>query len=327
MYSQEELNLHGIKQWDWIKREFEKSSILLGNGFSINFSETLVYKNLYDFFITKSSLESKLLFEAFETRNFEQVLESIETAKTVCSALKIDTPVFETYKKEVREGLIDSINTIHPRPISVDYDLVSKVAKQFTEFNQIFTTNYDLFLYYIVLETNKFRDHFFNSYSAKYKSFDEPDRMSNNHIYYLHGALFLFESGLTTIKIIRQKNEWLLNRITDEIAQNNYPLFISEGKSESKLKSIQSNKYLNFALNKFGKSSDENLVIYGQSLSEQDEHLVKIIDKSYEKIAISIRPQAWKTIGELKAEKSRISSYFKKTTLEFYDSNSLFIFN
>ncbi|MDX2191005.1 MAG: DUF4917 family protein [Bacteroidota bacterium] len=326
MYTQDELNIEGIRQWDWIKDEFKKSSILLGNGFSINFSDTLIYKNLYDFFITKSSVESKGLFEAFETRNFEHVLESIETAKTVCTALKIETTAFETYKKEVREGLIDSINTIHPRPISVDYDLVSQVAKQFTDFNQIFTTNYDLFLYYIVLETKKFGDHFFNAYSQKYKYFGEPDQMNNNHIYFLHGALFLFESGLTTLKILRPTDGWLLNRITDEIAQNNYPLFISEGKSETKLKSIQSNRYLNFALNQFEKCSDKKLVIYGQSLSEQDEHLAKIIDKSFEKIAISIRPQAWKTMGELKAEKSRLSSYFKKTKLEFYDSTSLFKF-
>jgi len=326
MYTQEELNIEGIRQWDWIKEDFEKSSILLGNGFSINFSETLIYKNLYDFFITKSSVGSKDLFEAFDTRNFEQVLESIETAKIVCTALSINTTAFETYKKEVREGLIDSINTIHPRPISVDYHLISQVAKAFTGFNQIFTTNYDLFLYYIILETKKFGDHFFNAYSQKYKCFGEPDQMNNNHIYFLHGALFLFESGLTTLKILRPKNGWLLNRITDEIADNNYPLFISEGKSETKLKSIQSNQYLNFALNQFETCVDKTLVIYGQSLSEQDEHLVKIIDKSFEKIAISIRPQAWKTMGELKAEKNRLSSYFKKTKLEFYDSTSLFKF-
>ena len=327
MYTKEELNIEGIRQWDLIKGDFKKSSILLGNGFSINFSDTLIYKNLYDFFITKSSNESKKLFEAFDTRNFEKVLESIEVAKTVCATLNIDTTAFENFKKEVREGLIDSINTIHPRPISVDYDLVSTIAKQFTDFNQIFTTNYDLFLYYIVLKTRRFGDHFFNKHSAKYMYYAEPDQMNSNHIYFLHGALFLFETGITTLKILRPQDGWLLNRITDEIAQNNYPLFISEGKSEAKLKSIQSNRYLTFALNQFQKCSDKNLVIYGHSLSEQDEHLVKIIDKSFEKIAISIRPQKLATIGELKAEKNRLSSYFKKAKFEFYDSSTLFNFD
>lgn len=326
MYSKEELNIEGIRQWELIKGDFKDSSILLGNGFSINFSDTLIYKNLYDFFITKSSAESKKLFDAFETRNFEKVLESIEIANTVCSTLNINTTIFENFKKEVREGLIDSINTIHPRPISVNYDLVSKIAKQFKEFNQIFTTNYDLFLYYIILETKKFGDHFFNSYSINYNYFGEPDQMKNNHIYFLHGALFLFEKGITTLKIRKPPDGWLLNKITDEIAQNNYPLFISEGKSETKLKAIQSNSYLTYALNQLKKCTDKKLVIYGQSLSEQDEHIAKIIDNSFEKIAISIRPQAWSTIGELKAEKNRLSSYFKKAKLEFYDSTSLFDF-
>lgn len=326
MYTVDELNIEGIRQWDWIKDNYKKSSILLGNGFSINFSDTLIYKNLYDLFITKCSNESKALFNAFETRNFELVLESIEIAKTVCETLSINNPAFENFKKEVREGLIDSINTIHPRPISVDYKLVSSVAKQIKDFNQIYTTNYDLFLYYIVLDTHKFGDHFFNSHSRKYNAFGEPDQMSNNHIYFLHGALFLFEHEITTLKILRPNDGWLLNEITEQIANNNYPLFISEGKSETKLKAIQSNKYLLFALNQFTKCNDKNLVIYGQSLSGQDEHLVKIIDKSFDKIAISIRPQSWGTIGELRAEKNRISSHFKKTKVDFYDSNSLFNF-
>jgi hypothetical protein len=39
MYTEDELNIEGIRQWDWIKDDYKKSSILLGNGFSINFSE------------------------------------------------------------------------------------------------------------------------------------------------------------------------------------------------------------------------------------------------------------------------------------------------
>lgn len=327
MYTAKKLNEEGIRQWDLIEKQFENSSILLGNGFSINFSNTLRYKNLYDFFIKDCSKTSSELFEIFETRNFEKILESIEVAKAVCDTLKIDTSSFEKYKIEVRQGLIDSINSIHPRPVSVDYDLISKIAKQFKRFNQIFTTNYDLFLYYIALETHKFGDHMFNQTSPKYNHFESPDQMNSNHIYFLHGALFLFENGLTTLKIKRPKDGWLLNEITNEISNNNYPLFISEGKSETKMKAIQSNRYLTFCFKMLKNCSGKNLVIYGQSLSEQDLHIVREIDNRFEKVAISIRPEDWSTIGELIAEKNRISSLFKKAQFEFYDSKTLFQFD
>ena len=103
-------------------------------------------------------------------------------------------------------------------------------------------------------------------------------------------------------------------------------MFISEGKSLTKLKAIKSNTYLSFCLKKLEENSDKSLIIFGQSLSEQDEHIVKVIDKKYENIAISIRSQDWDTLGKLKAEKNRISSLFKKAKFEFYDSNSLFDF-
>jgi hypothetical protein len=325
-FTPEALNIEGIRQWDWIKKNFSSTSILLGNGFSINFSDTLRYKFLYEFFISSCSDTSKELFDVFSTKNFESVLGNIEIAKTVCQTLKIETDEFAKFHTEVREGLINSINKIHPKPIDVNQDKLKWIGLQFKNYNQIFTTNYDLFLYYIILEARKFGDHLFNSASTKYNYFGEPDKMNNHHIYYLHGALFLFENGLTTLKIKRPSEGWLLNAITDEIANNNYPLFISEGHSDNKLKAIQSNSYLSFCLRQLENNSDKTLVIFGQSLSKQDAHIVKIIDKHYEKVAISIRVDDYETMGELKAEKNRISGQFKKTELDFFDAKTLFDF-
>jgi hypothetical protein len=326
-YTADELNNEGIRQWSWIKDNFSKTSILLGNGFSINFSETLRYKFLYEFFIKDSSKEAIKLFETFDTKNFERILENIEVAKTVNATLNFPEQDFEKFKIEIRQGLIDSINKIHPKPIDVNQDQIKHIAKQFLEFNQVFTTNYDLFLYYIILETKKFGDHFFTKISSKYNSFADRDKMNSNHIYYLHGALFLYESGLITYKLKKIIGDWLLDGVTEEIAKNNYPLFISEGKSETKLKAIKSNTYLSFCLDQFEKNTDKSLIIFGQSLSDQDEHLVKIIDKSYERLAISIRSEDWGTTGQLNAEKHRLSSYFTQAQFVFYDAKSLFDFD
>lgn len=325
-FTPDQLNVEGIRQWDRIKKTFSSTSILLGNGFSINFSDTLRYKFLYEFFITTCSDTSKDLFNVFQTKNFESVLGNIDIAKLVCDTLKIKTDTFANFQTEIREGLINSINRIHPKPVDVDQDKLKWIGLQFKSYNQIFTTNYDLFLYYIILEAKKFGDHLFNNASSKYNYFNEPDKMNHHHIYYLHGALFLFENGLTTYKIKRPHEGWLLNAITDEISNDNYPLFISEGNSEGKLKAIQSNSYLSFCLKQLESNADKTLVIFGQSLSEQDAHIVKVIDKHYDKVAISICVDDYETMGEFKAEKNRVSGLFKKTDLEFYDSRTLFDF-
>ena len=70
---------------------------------------------------------------------------------------------------------------------------------------------------------------------------------------YNSNVRFLFEEGLTTYKIKKPKNGWLLDSITKEISLNKYPLFISEGKSETKLKAIQGNSYLTYCLNQLEK--------------------------------------------------------------------------
>ena len=67
-------------------------------------------------------------------------------------------------------------------------------------------------------------------------------------------------------------------------------------------------------------------MIYGQSLSDQDLHIVKAIDGNYDKVAFSIRISENKSMNELKSEMNRIKSILKNTEVEFYDSSSLFKF-
>lgn len=96
-------------------------------------------------------------------------------------------------------------------------------------------------------------------------------------------------SGLTTLNILRPCDGLLIDSITEEIEKGNYPLFISEGKSETKVKAIQNNQYLSFCFEQFEYYSQNNtLIVYGQSFSEQNAHIVKAIDGKFDKVAISI---------------------------------------
>ena len=50
------------------------------------------------------------------------------------------------------------------------------------------------------------------------------------------------------------------------------PLFVSEGKSKEKLKAIERSNYLSFCYESL-EISEQKLVIFGSSLSDQDSHI------------------------------------------------------
>jgi hypothetical protein len=326
-FNTDQLNAEGIRQWSWIESQFPNCPLLLGNGFSLNFSSRLLYRNLYEKYIENCPEDVEKLFKEFKSTNFEIILEHLESTERVCSVLEIEKKRISINKELIKQGLIDSINRIHPTPDEIKIEQLKLVAEQITEFDQIFTTNYDLFLYYLILESKKFGDYFYMPFfeDERFKLFKTGDISNKNHIYYLHGALFVFEKSVETIKIKRDEN-WLIEVITKEISKDNYPLFISEGTSEMKLKGIQSNSYLTYCFRELKENKNKNLVIYGQSLSDQDLHIVKAIDENYDKVAFSIRISENKSMNELKSEMNRIKSILKNTEVEFYDSSSLFKF-
>lgn len=328
-HSINKLNEEDIRQWEWISKNYIDCPLLLGNGFSLNFSTRLLYRNLYENFVKNCPSDSKKLFDEFGSKNFEIILKHLESTERVSNALNIEHSRISKNKETIKQGLIESINRIHPTPDDIDKLKIKKIANQIKEFSQIFTTNYDLFLYYIIIESKKFGDYFYYLFfdDERFQLFNSGDSKKNNHIYFLHGALFLFEKSINTIKIKKNEENWLIDVITNEINGNNYPLFISEGTSEMKLKAIQSNKYLSYCFRNLKENKHNELVIFGHSLSSQDSHIVKILDEKYEKIAFGIRISEDRTINDIKSEINKIRPLFKKAEIDFYDSSTLFNFD
>ncbi len=326
MIDNTELITENIYNWNDLASKFRNSSILLGNGFSLNFSSSLNYKYLHQNFIENCSINSKTLFEQFGTQNFEIILKNIEITEKVLNILGKDSREVSAIRNEIRNGLIDSIRRIHPTANIINYGQTRFVSEQLKQFTNIFTTNYDLYLYYLILDTKgTFADYYFGEYNSSFKKFKKPDEMYTRHIYYMHGALFLFTDNISTLKIKKPTDGYLLDIITKEIENSAYPLFISEGTSSSKLSQINSSQYLSHCFDNFAIKQD-NLVLFGQSLSEQDSHIAEIIDEKYKSVAISIKPSLFDNIGRLRAEKNRILSQFSKTSISFYNSDTLFDF-
>lgn len=148
------------------------------------------------------------------------------------------------------------------------------------------------------------------------------------HPYYLHGALFLFKEASYDLKLKRETDSSpeLVELISDAIQRERMPLFVSEGIPQDKLEAIKQSNYLNFALRKL-KETERNLVIFGTSLSDPDQHVIDAINENNRDLAVSIHIHDIKSREKVKSEIDRIKRKFEDHhTVDFFKSDTLFKF-
>ena len=146
-------------------------------------------------------------------------------------------------------------------------------------------------------------------------------------IYYLHGALFIFGAGeqIDEMKLIRKDREIeLIELIGDTIKEGNMPVFVCEGSSDKKLEQIHSSSYLQWVHKGFTKTEKHKFVIFGCSLSQQDTHIINVLDKSANTLAISLHIGE-KTVEQLETIKQNYENKFYKASVRFFDSETLFV--
>ena len=102
----------------------------------------------------------------------------------------------------------------------------------------------------------------------------------SNTCFYLHGALHIFDSGNEIIKKTYSKTgKPLKEQIKEELNNNRYPIFVSEGTSEQKKTKILHNAYLNHCYKSLCAIGGD-LVVFGTILKSNDEHIQEAILKS-----------------------------------------------
>lgn len=108
----------------------------------------------------------------------------------------------------------------------------------------------------------------------------EPNNTRDQNIYYLHGALHVFDAG-TEI----QKYTWsntgvrLTDQIREALASDKYPFFVAEGDTNQKLSRIRHSDFLARGRESFGRISG-SLFIYGHSLAPNDEHYLSLLEQN-----------------------------------------------
>ena len=156
MVDPESLSKIGIHQWDeGFGDYFKGSDVFVGNGFSINICERLNYKRLFEIFSRSASEVLIKIFNGLETSNFEYVINTLRTARMVNRLLDFDIEQYAPLIDQVKNGLIDTIQKTHPTYTETNFPLMDSLAIEFLQFKDIFTTNYDIFLYRVVLATKE----------------------------------------------------------------------------------------------------------------------------------------------------------------------------
>ena len=209
--------------------------------------------------------------------------------QTVSLKKKIDS-----LSSKLKTMLIKAVEDSHPECVfSIPQDCIDACAAfldTYTQKGKIFSTNYDLLLYWVLMRSNNSncidgfgRDKEEGQENVPYEETDYSElrwgkHKGNQNIFYLHGALHLFDMNH---EIIKQEydGQYLLDKIKDLMNKEVYPIFVTAGNGDDKLNHIMHNYYLAYCYDALTKI-EGSLVTYGFNFGEYDEHIIRAINKA-----------------------------------------------
>jgi len=334
----DELQEVDVYQWGDCAVDFVGADLLTGNGFSLRLSPNFSYKSLFTEFLKQCNSTESSQFQAFDTTNFEEIQYKLLSTKNVNSIYDIECPQIPPAVSKLRDGLIATIQANHPSASETNDSAITALSQSLDTFSNIYTLNYDLYMYRIIMASldrhkvnpsiRPYQDYFWDKWGSKYMAHQDYQSYDKyKHVYYVHGALFLFPAHVVghkaDVKVRRSVNTELIDIIGQQIKDGILPLFVSEGDSAKKHSTINRSPYLNFAYSQLKKCCNR-LVIYGTSLDPQfDQHIIDALSREKRNIAVSIYVGS-KTLVQIKAETHTIKARLSNHEVVVFDSSGLF---
>lgn len=276
---------------------YSKCHALLGNGFSIACRRDIFsYGALFDRadFTAAGSL-ARAAFDVLDTRDFEVVMRALRDAAHLLAAYGSSgsemAPDFLQAVDALRNVLVSTIATHHPdHPNEITAEQYHACRTFLSRFDCVYTLNYDLLLYWAVMQKEvgpalKISDDGFRTPEdgpASYVSW-EVENSDGQDVFYLHGALHLFDAGAEL-----QKYTWintgrrLTEQIREALERSYYPLIVAEGRSDQKKAKIMHSNYLSRAFRSLPKVSGA-MFLHGHSLADNDEHILRLVRRGKSK--------------------------------------------
>lgn len=299
--------------------------LLLGNGLSINVWEPFGYRRLFDQAAgSQLAEEDRRLFA--DTTNFERVLSDLSTAIRVAEAVGVNASRFYARYRSIQRALGSAVRAVHlPRARIPDATLAA-IRDALAGYEWIFTTSYDLVLYWAMGYGGRFapfKDHFRYGGRLEFDRARADVYAGDIPVYYLHGALHLVVGGDgSTWKLRQTELQTVLDQFGRPIAGDSRarPLLVTEGSAREKLRAIEGNAYLSHSLEQLRRNALP-AVVFGSSLSEQDNHLVDALGQHRDRpIAVSAMPTGSKR--ERARQQVDVWARLDVDELHFFDATS-----
>jgi len=284
-----------------LAKKKRQMSLLIGNGFSMAYDrEIFSYNALYDFLISKDDLLLTKLFSVIKTKNFELVMQQLDTTLALLDAFDSEPALKHQLveaQAKLKANLLQSIKTLHPdhvfkMPAEKSAACASFLSRFLASGGHIFSTNYDLLLYWVMMR-NSVENHV-DGFGIEVTNFDEvkkgaepersdlywgPNRDEQN-VHYLHGALHLFDAGAVVFKEQYTPDAFLLQNISERLNNGEYPIFVTAGNGDEKLEHIRHNQYLSHCYDSLSKVPG-SLVTFGFNFGKYDDHIIDAINRAH----------------------------------------------
>jgi hypothetical protein len=303
-------------------------TILLGNGFSIaKAGGQFSYKTLLEKGDLPDNDPIRNVFRVLNTFDFEKVMKALEDAAQIEKAYgdKDRSNKFIEDAARVREALITAVHAVHPgTQFEIPKAQRDACALFLKNFDSIFTLNYDLLLYWVIVHaaTSKFSDGF--GLGIQVEGFREYSSSANCNTYYLHGALHLFLGPRRETRKRVVTNSTIVNDITETVRRTQQlPLFVAEGSSSQKLARINSVPYLVDCYRTL-QCLAGSIFIFGHSAGDEDRHIYEaVFGGEIEKVFFCVhRPdQDWLAVRQKLAALNEINKEIEVSYVDAATAN------
>lgn len=257
--------------------------LLLGNGFSMAYDRDIFsYNALHDFIETLEDKELSKILSVIETKNFELIMQYLGNLSALIDAFGGGNAIqekIESASHKLKHSLLDAVQALHPEHVYKVPEDESQACASFLDIflsrgGKVFSTNYDLLLYWILMRsaTIKHNDGFGRDAlnfepGIPREEINWSDLLwgrnkDSQNIFYVHGALPFFDGGSEIIKEEYDHNSYLLENISARMENGEYPIFVTAGNGQEKLAHIMHNHYLSYCYDNLTEITG-TLVVFG----------------------------------------------------------------
>jgi hypothetical protein len=107
----------------------------------------------------------------------------------------------------------------------------------------------------------------------------EVENTNRQNVFFLHGALHIFDAGDELKKYTwARTGVRLIEQIRTALGEHLYPVFVAEGESQRKRDRIRHSDFLSRAYRSFANIGCA-LFVYGHALAANDDHILRLIER------------------------------------------------